>query len=198
MFQLGKIMVLSLVSTFGTYAIAANAVSNVIASIQILPGMALSLALTTVISRCIGANDYRQARYYTVKLHGISYVCMWVFIGITVLALPLILKIYNLSDVTAGETEKIMLFHSVCACLIWPIAFNLPTVFRASGDVKYSMIASIVSMWVCRIVFSYILGKYMGFGVFGVWMAMVLDWIVRAICFLIRYKSGKWRGKAIV
>lgn len=198
MFQLGKIMVLSLVSAFGTYAIAANAVSNVIASIQILPGMALSLALTTVISRCIGANDYRQARYYTMKLHGISYVCMWVFIGITVLALPLILKIYNLSDVTAGETEKIMLFHSVCACLIWPIAFNLPTVFRASGDVKYSMIASIVSMWVCRIVFSYILGKYMGFGVFGVWMAMVLDWIVRAICFLIRYKSGKWRGKAIV
>ena len=72
MFQLGKIMVLSLVATFGTYAIAANAVSNVVASVQILPGMAMSLAITTVISRCIGANAYDQAQYYTKKLHMIS------------------------------------------------------------------------------------------------------------------------------
>ena len=65
MFQLGKIMVLSLVSTFGTYAIAANAVSNAVAMFQILPGMAISLAVTTVISRCVGAKDYEQVSYYT-------------------------------------------------------------------------------------------------------------------------------------
>ena len=198
MFQLGKIMVLSLVSTFGTYAIAANAVSNVVASVQILPGMAMSLAITTVISQCIGASAYDQARYYTKKLHGIAYVCMVVTVGITFLALPLILKIYNLSPVTAEETRKILFFHGCCACLIWPIAFNLPAVFRASGDVKFSMVTSIISMWICRIVFSYILGKYMGFGVFGVWMAMILDWCVRAVCFVIRYRSGKWKGKAVV
>ena len=198
MFQLGKIMVLSLVSTFGTYAIAANAVSNVVASVQILPGMAMSLAITTVISQCIGASAYDQARYYTKKLHGIAYVCMVVTVGITFLALPLILKIYNLSPVTAEETRKILFFHGCCACLIWPIAFNLPAVFRASGDVKFSMVTSIISMWICRIVFSYILGKYMGFGVFGAWMAMILDWCVRAVCFVIRYRSGKWKGKAVV
>ena len=198
LFQLGKIMVLSLVATFGTYAIAANAVSNVVASVQILPGMAMSLAITTVISRCIGANAYDQAQYYTKKLHMISYLCMWVLIGITVLALPLILKVYNLSDITASETRRILLFHGVSASLIWPVAFNLPSVFRAAGDVKFSMVTSIISMWICRIVFSYILGKYMGFGVFGVWMAMILDWIVRAICFIIRYRSGKWKGKSLV
>lgn len=198
MFQLGKILVLSLVSTFGTYAIAANAVSNVVASFQILPGMAMSLAITTVISQCIGANAYDQARYYTKKLHAIAYICMIVTIGLTIFALPLILKVYNLSDVTADETRKILLFHGACACLIWPVAFNLPAVFRAAGDVKFSMVTSIISMWICRIVFSYILGKYMGFGVFGVWMAMILDWCVRAVSFVIRYRGGKWRGKAVV
>ena len=55
MFQLGKIIVLSLVSTFGTYAIAANAVSKTIASFQVLPGMDISLGVTTVIARCVGA-----------------------------------------------------------------------------------------------------------------------------------------------
>ena len=76
MFQLGKIIVLSLVSTFGTYAIAANAVSNAIALFQILPGMAITLAITPVISRCVGAGDYEQAKYYNKKLMLITYVSM--------------------------------------------------------------------------------------------------------------------------
>jgi len=76
MFQLGKILVLSLVSTFGTYAIAANAVGNAIALFQILPGMAISLAVTTVIARCVGAGDYEQVKYYNRKLMVITYVCM--------------------------------------------------------------------------------------------------------------------------
>ena len=82
--------------------------------------------------------------------------------------------------------------------LIWPLAFNVPASLRAAGDVKYCMITSIVSMWVFRIIFSYILGKYMGFGVFGVWMAMILDWIVRAIFFVIRYEGSKWENKQLV
>ena len=79
MFQLGKILVLSLVSTFGTYAIAANAVSNAIALFQILPGMAISLAITTVISQCVGANDYEQVHYYLKKLlAAVAFVMMFV------------------------------------------------------------------------------------------------------------------------
>lgn len=198
MFQLGKILVLSLVSTFGTSAIAANAVSNAVALFQILPGMAISLAVTTVISRCVGAGDYEQAKYYTRKLLKITYCCMAVTVALIFAVLPLIMKVYNLSAGTSAESEKILLFHGCSAILVWPIAFNLPAVFRASGDVRYSMITSIVSMWIFRIAFSYILGKYMGIGVFGVWIAMIIDWCVRAILFVYRYFSGKWQGRSAV
>ena len=198
MFQLGKILVLSLVSTFGTSAIAANAVSNAVALFQILPGMAISLAVTTVISRCVGAGDYEQAKYYTRKLLKITYCCMAVTVALIFAVLPLIMKVYNLSSVTSAESEKILLFHGCSAILVWPIAFNLPAVFRASGDVRYSMITSIVSMWIFRIAFSYILGKYMGIGVFGVWIAMIIDWCFRAILFVYRYFSGKWQGRSAV
>ncbi|MGN8914237.1 MATE family efflux transporter [Anaerofustis butyriciformans] len=198
MFQLGKIIVLSLVSTFGTYAIAANAVANVVASFQILSGMAVSLAITTVISRCVGAGEYKQARYYTRKLLKITYVCVAILVLFIFLILPLILKAYNLSDITALEASKILILHGCCAIIIWPTAFNIPSALRAAGDVKYCMIVSIVSMWVCRIIFSYILGKYMGFGVFGVWIAMILDWVVRSIFFIIRYRGSKWENKQVV
>lgn len=198
MFQLGKILVLSLVSTFGTYAIAANAVSNAIALFQILPGMAISLAITTVISQCVGANDYEQVRYYLKKLLAIIYVAMVGTVALIFLALPLILKAYNLSDQTAAAATNIIYFHGISAMIIWPLSFALPAAYRAAGDAKACMYTSIVSMWIFRIGFSYLVGKYMGLGVFGVWIAMVIDWVVRAICFVIRYFNGKWKHGAIV
>lgn len=198
MFQLGKILVLSLVSTFGTYAITANAVSNAIALFQILPGMAISLAITTVISQCVGANDYEQVHYYLKKLLAIIYVAMVGTVALIFLALPLILKAYNLSDQTAAAATNIIHFHGISAMIIWPLSFALPAAYRAAGDAKACMYTSIVSMWIFRIGFSYLVGKYMGLGVFGVWVAMVIDWVVRAICFIIRYFNGKWKHGAIV
>lgn len=198
MFQLGKIIVLSLVSTFGTFAIAANAVSNTIASFQVLPGMAIALGVTTVIARCVGAGDYEQVKYYTKKLMGITYLSMLVTNGIVVLVLPWILKAYHLSEVTAATTTQIVTFYAVCSILIWPLSFTTPAMFRAAGDARMCMIISVASMWIFRIVFSYILGRYMGMRVFGVWVAMIVDWIARAVCFLLRLKSGKWKHQAIV
>ena len=197
MFQLGKVLVLSLVSTFGPYAIAANAVANAVASFQILPGMAISLAVTTVVSRRIGANDHEQTHYYTVKLHLLAFAATIVMVGIIILALPLIMS-YNsvIKDCSCGRAD--INIPRVFAIVLWPLAFVLPTVFRAAGDVRVTMLISIVSMWLCRIVMSYVIGKYMGIGVLGVWIAMILDWVVRIVCFVWRYRSGKWKGKAAV
>jgi putative MATE family efflux protein len=193
MFQLGKILVLSLVSTFGTYAIAANAVSGVIAQFQIIPGTAVSLAMTTVIARCVGAGDYDQAKYYIKKLLALSAIVQTAVVAFTLTILPLILKIYNLSDITADNVTKIIRFHGLSSLLIWPLSFVLPCAFRAAGDAKACMVISTFSMWVFRIAFSYIIGQNMGLGVFGVWVAMVIDWIFRAFCFVIRYFRGKWK-----
>lgn len=198
MFQLGKILVLSLVSTFGTYAIAANAVGNSIAMFQILPGMAINLAVTTVIARCVGAGDYEQVKYYNKKLLIITHIGTAVMSFSVFAVLPLILKAYHLSDVTAEATRQIIYFHGISAFVIWPLSFTLPATFRASGDARACMIISMASMWLFRIVFSYVLGEYFGMGVFGVWVAMVIDWGFRALCFGIRYYRGGWKKQSLV
>lgn len=198
MFQLGKILVLSLVSSFGTYAIAANAVGNAVALFQILPGMAINLAITSVIARCVGAGDYEQAHYYTKKLMAIVYVAL-LGVNLVIFAiLPLILQVYHLSDVTAATTRELVYFHGICAMFIWPFAFSLPSTLRAAGDAQVTMVISTISMWLFRVIFSYVLGRYMGMGVLGVWMAMVIDWCVRAAFMMIRYHSGKWKLKKII
>jgi Na+-driven multidrug efflux pump len=60
------------------------------------------------------------------------------------------------------------------------------------------MIISTVSMWIFRVGASYILGKNLGLGVFGVWVAMIIDWAFRSLLFGIRYFSGKWKKHALV
>lgn len=193
MFQLGKIMVLSLVSTFGTSAIAANAVSNTVSLFQILPGMAINLAVTTVVARCVGAGDYEQAEYYTKKLLLIIYTTLLVINVAIYLAQPMILQIYGLTDQTAESAWNILTFHGIGSVVIWPLAFSVPCTLRAAGDAKIPMYISIASMWIFRVVFSHILGKYLGMGVFGVWVAMVIDWCVRGALMTARYKRGRWK-----
>lgn len=192
LFYLGRIVVLSLVATFGTAAIAANAVSGTIVMFQVLPGMAIGLGLTVVISRCVGANDYDQAKYYTKKVMGFVYVAHIVSCAVVLALLPFIMDIYGLSESATLMTTKIVWYHAAFMVVIWPLAYTLPVTFRAAGDAKFPMIVGTLTMIFCRIALAYLLSIYFDLGMFGTWVAMFIDWIVKAIIFVERYISGRW------
>lgn len=198
LFQLGKIMLMSFISTLGTTAVAANAVGNTVSTFEVMPGIAMGHAVITVISHCIGAGDYEQAKYYTKKLLAITYAMHLVINILIFAALPLILKAYNLSEATSILAEKILIFHGFFAVTVWPVAFTLPNTLRAANDAKFTMIISVASMWIFRIGFGILLGGYFGIGVFGVWVAMIIDWFVRVIFFVGRYVKGGWMNKKLI
>ena len=193
MFQVGKILVASLIATYGSTSIAANAVSNTVATFQIIPGATIGLAVITVVGQCIGAKNYEESKQYTKKLLFLSHAGIIVLNAVIILLLPIILNLYNLSDETYQMARQIIILHGIVAMIIWPESFTLPNSLRASNDVKFTMLTSILSMWLCRIGMSYILGTYFHLGVLGVWMAMMVDWLVRAIIFLFRYKNERWK-----
>ena len=198
MFQLGKLILLSMVATFGTASIAANAVGNAISMVAVLTGMAMNLGVVPVISRCVGAGDYRQAAFYTRKLMKWTYAAMFAGNLLVWLSLPLLLGIYGLSAGTAELAFQIITINCIGAVLIWPASFTLPNILRAAGDVTYTMIVCVISMWTCRILCAYFLAKVLGLGIIGIWTAMIVDWMVRSVFFVIRYKGGKWKRSAIV
>lgn len=197
MFQLGKLILLSMISSFGTASIAANAVGNAVSLIAILPGMAMGYGVVSVISICVGAGDYEQAGFYTKKLLKWVYGAMLVTNVLIIAVLPLIIDIYGLSAETGGIASQLIILNGASAILIWPLSFTIPNVLRAAGDVTFTMIVGVASMWIFRIAFGIILGKVMGLGVLGVWIAMVVDWAVRSVCFCIRYRSGRWKHGAL-
>ena len=192
MFQLGKILLLSTVSVLGTASVAANAIGNTLASFQVVPGTALGLAIVTVVSRCAGASEYDRARYYTKKMMRTAYLYTVLVIALILACLPLILKLYNVSDQAREWATQILWMHGLCGILIWPLAFTLPQALRAAGDTRFTMVASTVSMWTLRVGLGVLLGRYWGFGVLGIWMAMFADWALRAALFVPRFHGHKW------
>ena len=198
LFQLGRVLVLSIVSTFGTMAIAANSVGYAIGIFSVLPGFAINLGLTAVISRCVGANDYEQAKYYNKKCLIIVVISHIVINLIIFAGLPLILGIYNLSAQTAQMATEMIIWHGIFAIIIWPLSFTLPATFRGAGDSKSVMYISLAVMFACRIGLSYVIAEWMGIGVFGTWIAMFIDWYVRAGIYIYRYFSNKWTEYRVV
>ena len=197
MFQLGKILLLSTVSVLGTASVAANAIGNMFASFQCMPGMAIGLAVVTVVSQCVGAGSIEKARRYTWKLIRLTYLFMGVTIFITLAAMPFVLRLYNVSLEAEGYARQIIWMHGLAAITIWPLAFTLPNALRAAGDTRFTLIAASVSMWAIRVGVGILLGRYWGFGVVGTWIAMFADWVLRIALFVPRFRGHKWESMGL-
>ena len=160
-----------------------------------IPGKAIGLAMITVVGRCVGAGDNEQAVCYTKKLLGWAYIVMGVFNGLILLFVRPLVGIYALSGETMQLAILLSAIHAAFAILLWPVSFVLPNALRAASDVKFTMVTSILSMAVWRIGFSYLIGVRLGYGAIGVWIAMVVDWVCRTTCFVLRFRSGVWKNK---
>ena len=195
LFQLGRVLVVSIISVFGTAQISANAVANNLDSIGCIPGQAIGLGLITVVGQCIGAQDQKAAIGYTKKLVGLTYVVDGTLNLLVILGMPLLLGLYNISAETYQIAWMLVLIHCACGIVLWPVSFVLPNALRAANDVRFTMVVSIASMMIWRLGFSYVLGIGFGMGAVGVWIAMVIDWVCRSAFFVGRFVSGKWKTK---
>ena len=197
-FQVGKLLVASLVTSFGTASIAANAISGSIASISNIPGAAIGLAMVTVVGQCIGAGDYEQAKHYVRRLMLCTYVAMNTLNLFMVIFVHPLVGAFNLSPEASQTAVEIIYSFAAMSTVFWPAAFTIPNALRAAGDVKYTMYCSMLTMGIFRIGFSYVLGSWLQMGVLGVWFAMYIDWIFRAALFFGRYLSGRWKNKKAI
>ena len=197
MFQFGKIIVVSMISGFGTAQISANAMANNIANLSVLMGQAMSLAIVTVVGQCVGAQDLRQARSYALKLLGVGEAMMIFSSAVVMLLLSPLIHLYGASPETAEYIRKVVTINCAAAPVFWVCSFILPGALRAANDAKFTSIVAIFSMWVFRVGCSYLLGATMEWGVVGVWTAMILDWVVRDAFYVPRFLTGRWLKRAV-
>lgn len=195
-FQLGRLVVVSMIALFGTTQTSANAVANTLDGVGIIIGQAMGLAMVTVVGQSVGAGDPKQTSYYIKKLMLWTYVLMGISNGLLFLFVDQMVGLYSsLTPETVVLARTLVQIHSGFAILLWPVSFVLPNALRAANDVKFTMWVGVGSMILFRVVVSWFLCVQFQMGAIGVWIAMILDWVCRISFFLPRIFSGKWQTK---
>lgn len=198
MFQLGKLAIQSTVSTLGTTAIAAQAMTNNLEMLNGTAAMGVGIGLMTIVGECIGAGREDEAVYYVKKL---SCVAEMIIIGCCLLVFALTKPITMLGGMepeSARMCFQMMAWITVVKPLVWVVSFIPAYGMRAAGDVRFSMITSCVSMWVFRFCLCVFLIRVMGMGPLAVWFGMFTDWTIRGIIFIWRFHSRKWLRHKVV
>lgn len=198
LFQAAKVVLGMLVATFGTSQIAANTTGQTFWSLAACMSMSLGTVYITVIGQCMGAGDTEAADWYMRKLTKLSLVLAFGWNALVMVLTPLLLPLYDLSAETKRLILIIVAIHNLFSALVQPFSGPLSSGLRAAGDVKFTMWASIFATVVCRTFLSFLLAKWMGMGVIGIAVAMVLDWCIKAVLDILRFRSGKWAGNRII
>ncbi len=198
MFQLGKLVVQSTVSTLGTTAISANAIVTVLELMTAVPGQAIGIGMVTVVGQCIGAGETEQAKYYIRKLTAWGALVLLVFNWVIYALTGAVTVLAGMDAASAAMAKHTLLWISLVKPFLWPLAFLPVNGMRAAGDVRYALFASAFSMWVFRVGLTTLLCRVLGVGLIGIWCGYFADWGVRSILFPLRYRSGKWLAHHVI
>ena len=198
MFQLGKLAIQSTVSTLGTAAIAAQAMTNILENLNGIAAIGVGVGLMTIVGQCLGAGRKDEAVYYIKKLCVIAEIvvltsCLIVF----ALTKPVTI-LGGMEKESADMCFHMVMWITIMKPIVWTMAFVPGYGLRAAGDVKFSMITSCCTMWACRFCLCVFLIRVMGFVPMGVWIGMFADWTVRSIIFTWRFHSRKWLQHKVI
>ncbi len=198
MFQLGKLAIQSSVSTLGTVAIAAQAMTNILENLNGIAAIGVGIGLMTVVGQCLGAGRKDEAVYYIKKLCVLAEI---IIIASCLLVFALTIPITKLGGMEPESSR--MCFHmvswiTIVKPLVWVMGFIPAYGLRAAGDVKFSMVTSCITMWAFRFCLCVYLIRFQGFGPMAVWIGMFTDWTIRGIIFGIRFHSRKWLNHKVV
>ena len=191
-FTAGRLVTQVIIVPMGTYAIASY---NIAYSIMILnQGLTspVNTSMFTIIGICLGNKNVKDARLMAKRYMILNFFLFILAFGIVFLSLPLLLSFYNAPQETVRLITTCLLISGLAHPVLHTLGFTLPAIFRAAGDGVYCTVTVLIIMWVVRVFGGLVLGTWCGMGILGVWIAMILDWVVRSVLFPIRFKGDKW------
>jgi putative MATE family efflux protein len=197
LFNCGKLITQIYIVDMGTIAIAANAVTNSVAMTLNIPGNAMCTAATAIVGQSMGRDDCKGARSSLLYVTLLSSACLTLLYTLAAPFAPLIFSLYTKNHHIISLSTNILRVNALWI-FIWPFSFVLSSGLKGAGDAKYTLVTTIIGMWVFRITFGYILGVSLKFGLMGVWLGMYTDWLVRGTLYLLRFKSGKWQHHNLI
>ena len=196
-YNLSQMIILKVVNIFGTSVIATRVYGNMLANVCYVYSLAIGQATQVVIGYLIGAGREDEVEN---RVWSVSVISLVVSLAVTILIYfnsDAVFGIFSKDPVVLALGKKII-FIEIFLEIGRAINIVMTKCLIAAGDVYYPVLTTLTFSWVVAVGGSYILGVKLGLGLQGVWLAMMMDELIRAVIFAIRFKSCKWKNKSMI
>lgn len=197
LFNVGKLLTQIYIVNMGTISIASNAIGGSIAGMLNIPGNALAIAATAIVGQNMGRGRSNEAESSLKYLVAFSSICLAALGLISTPLARILASLYTPNLDIINLTAHLIRINGFFI-IFWPLSFVLPAGLKGAGDAKYTMVTTIIGMWIFRITLGYLLGIPLKLGLVGVWLGMYTDWLVRGTLYYKRLRSGKWKEHVVV
>ncbi len=190
--NLGQIAMMRVVASIGTAALAAHHIATTAEGLCYLPAYGISAAATALVGQCVGAKRKEDADGYGVLAGKIGFILCLVTGAILFIAARPLANLFTPDQEVVDLTVTVL--HIVAFSEpFFALSIVLFGALRGANDTCHPMLISLLSMWVVRIVLTVLFVFVFHMGLPGVWIAMVLDLVLRGILSALRWRSGKWK-----
>lgn len=187
MMRLGDIVIFVIIIVYGTDVFAGNAIGETITAYNYLPAFGFATGASILISRAFGQKNKAEISSLTKKSFVITAILSTILGGIIFAISPVFISFFT-DNATAISAARIVIFISFISEPIVSGVIIYTAALQAMGDAKTPFYATLIGMWTIRIGVAWVLGTGLGFGLWGVWIATVLDNVFRFFVLKLRYE----------
>jgi putative MATE family efflux protein len=196
--SVGFIVMLFLITSFGTVTTAVYGVGSNLLQVIIIPALGISMASSVLVGHNIGAGKMKRAEETAILSAIISFIFLS-FIGLlSFIFAPYLVRFFVPTDLDVVEQGTIFVRIMAFSFGFLGVQMSLSGVFRASGNMMVPLLFSVVSLWVFQFPIAYILSKHTALGALGIWWAFPISYIFTALIAIVWFMKGDWKHKRLI
>ena len=195
-FQVGILIWIVFVVSFGESAVAAHQIGLRIQSFAFMPGLGLSIASSALVGQNLGAKAPDRAELGAREATKMSIAIMGAIAAFNFVFAPWIALAFTEPGPTADLAVLFIRLHATSIPAVG-IFFTLSGSLRGAGDTRWPLYASVFGTYAVRLPLSALLGYVLGFGLLGVWVALPVEYYLRAAIIVPRFNGGRWKSTVV-
>ncbi|QOY55893.1 MATE family efflux transporter [Candidatus Sulfurimonas marisnigri] len=180
----------SIITAYGTAELAAYQVGLRIEGIAFMPGFGFAIAAMALVGQNLGANNKDRAYNMGIISGRIAYVFMG-SVGVFLILFPEFLVGFFTTDKATIVVASQYLILVGLAQIPLAIMFVYSGALRGAGATKITLIVNVFSLWIFRVIPSYIAYK-MGYGIIVIFIIMNIETLLKGLIYYYIYSKRVW------
>lgn len=191
-----SIVLMSVVATCGTAAVAAYGIGLRFHFIVLMPAFALGAAAATMMGQNLGAKKPERARKAVWLATLLDVAIMAVAAVVLTVGAPFLMRLFNHdSEVIAIGVRYLRVVSPFY--LMVAVGIVLGRGLNGAGDTVAPMVITVITLWGLQVPAAIWLSRVINPPTDGVWWAIALAFVAQGLLMAVWFERGAWRHRAV-